>query len=69
MTVWVEDYRPDGLPVHSRPTCCTFSPDEHAIWITSQMSKWHQASLDVRDVECNCMRPIGDCAIERQLNC
>ena len=27
------------------------TPEEHAVWITDQLSKWHRASLDVRDRE------------------
>lgn len=52
VTVWVQDYFPDRPPVHSVPHLLyVLTPDEHAIWITTQISKWHRSALDVRDTE------------------
>ncbi|MEZ6138801.1 MAG: hypothetical protein R3C53_28275 [Pirellulaceae bacterium] len=50
--LWVEDYMPDHERVYSAPhVLYVLTAEEHAIWITSQLSKWHRASLDVRDKE------------------
>lgn len=50
--LWAEDYLPDRPRVYSPPHIFyVLTPDEHAIWITDQLSKWHRASLDVRDRE------------------
>lgn len=52
LTIWVEDYLPDRQPVESLPYLLyVLSPDQHALWITAQMSKWQRAALDVRDAE------------------
>ncbi len=50
--VFVEDYYPDRERVYS-PTCIfdVLNAEQHAIWITSQLSRWHRMSLDVRDRE------------------
>ena len=35
-----------------RPTCSTcLNAEQHAIWVTEQLSKWHRQSLEVRDKE------------------
>ncbi len=50
--LWVEDYLPGRARVYSAPHILyVLTPEEHAIWITEQISKWHRASLDVRDRE------------------
>ncbi len=50
--LWAEDYLPDRQRVLSPPHIFyVLTADEHAIWITDQLSKWHRASLDVRDRE------------------
>lgn len=50
--LWAEDYLPDRPRVYSIPHIFyVLTADEHAIWITDQLSKWHRASLDVRDRE------------------
>lgn len=50
--LFAEDYLPDRGRVYSAPHIFyVLTPDQHAIWITNQMSKWHRASLDVRDRE------------------
>ncbi len=50
--LWVEDYLPDRLRVYGPPhVLFVLTAEEHAVWITNQMSKWHRAALDVRDKE------------------
>lgn len=50
--VWVEDYLPQRPRVFSPPyTLFVLTPDQHAIWMTEQLSKWHRQSLEVRDRE------------------
>lgn len=50
--LWVEDYLPNRERVYSAPhVLFVLTPEQHAIWITDQLSKWHRASLDVRDTE------------------
>ncbi len=50
--LFVEDYLPDRERSYS-PTYTLFvlSPEDHAIWLTEQLSKWHRHSLEVRDRE------------------
>jgi hypothetical protein len=50
--VFVEDYFPGRERIYS-PTCVfdVLNAEQHAIWITSQLSRWHRMSLDVRDRE------------------
>ena len=50
--VWAEDYLPGRKRVYSPPHLVyVLTPDQHAIWITEQLSKWHRQALDVRDRE------------------
>jgi len=50
--LWVEDYLPGRERVYGPPhVLFVLTAEEHSIWITSQMSKWHRAALDVRDKE------------------
>jgi hypothetical protein len=50
--LWVEDYLPDRPRVESAPhVFFVLSPEQHAIWMTEQLSKWHRLALDVRDRE------------------
>ncbi len=50
--VYVEDYFPDRERVYSSPHMLyVLTAEQHAIWITEQMSKWHRQSLEVRDRE------------------
>lgn len=50
--LWAEDYLPGRPRVYSAPHIFyVLTAEEHAIWITDQLSKWHRASLDVRDRE------------------
>src|SRR5205085_1593239 len=50
--LFVEDY----LPARERVYSATYllyvlNAEQHAIWLTEQLSKWHRLSLDVRDKE------------------
>jgi hypothetical protein len=50
--VWAEDYLPGRPRVYSPPHILyVLTPDQHAIWMTEQLSKWHRQALDVRDSE------------------
>jgi hypothetical protein len=50
--LFVEDYFPDRERVYS-PTYMFYvlNAEQHAIWLTEQLSKWHRQSLEVRDRE------------------
>jgi hypothetical protein len=50
--VFVEDYLP-GRPRAYSPAYLLYvlNAEQHAIWLTEQLSKWHRQSLDVRDRE------------------
>ncbi|HTU24927.1 MAG TPA: hypothetical protein VMF30_05995 [Pirellulales bacterium] len=50
--LFAEDYFPDRGRVYS-PTYVLYvlTADQHAIWLTEQLSKWHKQSLEVRDRE------------------
>lgn len=50
--VFVEDYLPGRPRVYSPPyTLYVLNAEQHAIWLTEQLSKWHRQSLEVRDRE------------------
>ena len=50
--LFVEDYFPDRERVYSPVyTFYVLSPEQHAIWVTEMLSKWHRQSLEVRDKE------------------
>ncbi len=50
--VWTEDYLPGRPRVYSPPHIVyILTPDQHAVWMTEQLSKWHRQALDVRDRE------------------
>ncbi|MFM9115311.1 MAG: hypothetical protein ACKOU6_04020 [Planctomycetota bacterium] len=50
--LFVEDYFPGRPRSYSPPfTLYVLSPEDHAIWITEQLNKWHRQSLEVRDRE------------------
>ena len=52
LRVWVEDFQPERGRVYSPAHLLyVLSPDQHAIWMTEQLSKWHRQSLDIRDRE------------------
>jgi hypothetical protein len=50
--LFVEDYFPSRERVYS-PAYLLYvlTAEQHAIWLTEQLSKWHRQSLDVRDRE------------------
>ncbi len=52
LRLFAEDFFPDRRRVYS-PTYLLYilTPEQHAIWLTEQLSKWHRQSLDVRDRE------------------
>ena len=52
LRVFAEDFFPNRERVYS-PTYVLYvlSPEQHAIWMTEQLSKWHRRSLEVRDRE------------------
>ncbi len=50
--VFAEDYLPGRARVYSPTyTFYVLNPEQHAIWLTEQLSKWHRQSLEVRDRE------------------
>jgi hypothetical protein len=50
--LFVEDYLPGRGRVYSQTyTFYVLTAEQHAIWITQQLSKWHRQSLLVRDRE------------------
>src|SRR5262249_40758529 len=50
--LYVEDYFPGRERVYSSPHMFyVLTPEQHAIWITEQMSKWHRQAWEVRDRE------------------
>src|SRR5579872_172647 len=52
LRVYVEDYFPGRGRVYSPPHLLyVLTAEQHAIWITEQMSKWHRQALEVRDRE------------------
>lgn len=52
LRLFVEDYFPGRERVYSAPHLLyVLSAEQHAIWLTEQLSKWHRQSLDVRDRE------------------
>jgi hypothetical protein len=52
LRVWVEDYLPNRARVYSAPHMLyVLSPEQHAIWVTEQLNRWHRQALEVRDRE------------------
>ena len=50
--MFVEDYLPGRPRVYSPPyTFYVLTPEQHAIWITEQLSRWHRQAIEVRDRE------------------
>lgn len=50
--VWSEDYLPGRNRTYSSPyVIYVLTPEEHAVWITEQLTKWQRQTLDVRDRE------------------
>jgi len=52
LRVFVEDYLPGRERVYSSEhVLYVLNAEQHAIWVTEQLSRWHRASLEVRDRE------------------
>jgi hypothetical protein len=52
LRLFAEDYLPDRERVYSPTyTLYVLNAEQHAIWLTEQLSKWHRMSLEVRDKE------------------
>ena len=52
LRAFVEDYLPGRPRVVSAPHILfILTPEQHAIWLTEQLSKWHRHALEVRDRE------------------
>ncbi len=52
LRMWADDYLPGRPRSYSPPhRFLVLTADEHAVWITEQLNKWHRQSLDVRDRE------------------
>jgi hypothetical protein len=52
LRLFAEDYFPGRARVYSATyTFYILTAEQHAIWITEQLSKWHRQSLEVRDRE------------------
>ena len=50
--LFVEDYFPGRSRTYSTPyVLYVLSAEQHSIWLTEQLSKWHRQSLEVRDRE------------------
>lgn len=52
LRIYAEDYLPDRGRIYS-PSYVLYvlTTDQHAIWLTEQLSKWHRRALEVRDRE------------------
>ncbi len=52
LRMFVEDYLPGRPRVYSAPyVFYVLTPEQHAIWLTEQLSRWHRQAIDVRDKE------------------
>jgi hypothetical protein len=52
LRMFVEDYLPGRPRVYTSPyTFYVLTPEQHAIWLTEQLSRWHRQAIDVRDKE------------------
>lgn len=50
--MYAEDYLPGRSRTYSQPYILyVLSAEQHSIWLTEQLSKWHRQSLEVRDRE------------------
>ena len=50
--LFVEDYFPGRTRTYSAPfVLYVLSAEQHSIWLTEQLSKWHRQSLEIRDRE------------------
>ena len=52
LRIFATDYFPNRKRVYTAPyVLYVLNAEQHAIWITEQLSKWHRQSLEVRDRE------------------
>lgn len=52
LRLYATDYLPGRERVYSPPYLLyVLSPEQHAVWVAEQMSKWHRQALEVRDRE------------------
>ena len=52
LRMFVEDYLPGRPRTYTAPyTFYVLTPEQHAIWLTEQLSRWHRQAIDVRDKE------------------
>ncbi len=52
LLIYAEDYLPGRPRVYSAPFLLyVLNAEQHAVWMTEQLSKWHRQSLEVRDRE------------------
>jgi hypothetical protein len=50
--VYAEDYFPNRKRVYAPASFLyVLNPEQHAIWLTEQLNKWHRQALEVRDRE------------------
>jgi hypothetical protein len=52
LRLYTNDYFPDRQRVYSAPYLLfVLDAEQHAIWVTEQLAKWHRQALEVRDRE------------------
>jgi hypothetical protein len=52
LRIFATDYFPGRKPVYTAPYLLfVLNSEQHAIWVTEQLAKWHRQSLQVRDRE------------------
>lgn len=50
--IFATDYYPDREPTYTAPFLLyVLDAEQHAIWVTEQLAKWHRQSLEIRDKE------------------
>lgn len=60
---WAEDYKPGRDRARSSAFVLhIMNKDDHALWMTENMSKWLQAARETTSTSNACMRPIARCA-------
>jgi hypothetical protein len=72
LRVYVEDYLPGRERVYSPVyTLYVLNAEQHMIWVTEQLSKWHRQALEVRDRELQLhetnkqMRELSDAQLDQ----
>lgn len=75
LRIYVEDYLPGRARTYSPAyTFYILNAEQHAIWVTEQLSKWHRQSLEVRDRELQLhetnkqLRALGAAELDRPEN-